>query len=162
MRLTVPLSHRAPPGGGYAEKGNQQKASIEASPCARRPNRPRLYCFALRTRSVFAICRCLAASSPCNPFLGCKSSTGSCAIVFCTRRENNRPQNNAPSGWRGGGCSCHAWPLSYGHRPSHPYNVGTEHVGSSPSRHCLHQARSAVRCRASRMKGELHPTKKRS
>ena len=103
MRLTVPLSHRAPPGGGYAEKGNQQKASIEASPCARRPNRPRLYCFALRTRSVFAICRCLAASSPCNPFLGCKSSTGSCAIVFCTRRENNRPQNNAPSGWRGGG-----------------------------------------------------------
>ena len=26
-------------------------------------------------------------------------------------------------------------------------------------RHCLHQARSAVRCSASRMKGELHPSK---
>ena len=26
-----------------------------------------------------------------------------------------------------------------------------------PGRHCLHQARSAVRCWASRMKGELHP-----
>ena len=30
-----------------------------------------------------------------------------------------------------------------------------------PGRHCLHQARSAVRCPASRMKGELHPTKTR-
>ena len=30
-----------------------------------------------------------------------------------------------------------------------------------PGRHCLHQARSAVRCSASRMKGELHPTKSR-
>ena len=28
-------------------------------------------------------------------------------------------------------------------------------------RHCLHQARVAVRCRASRMKRELHPTKNR-
>ena len=27
-----------------------------------------------------------------------------------------------------------------------------------PGRHCLHQARSAVRCSASRIKGELHPT----
>ena len=27
-----------------------------------------------------------------------------------------------------------------------------------PGRHCLHQARSAVRCPANRMKGELHPT----
>ena len=30
---------------------------------------------------------------------------------------------------------------------------------NAPGRHCLHQARSAVRCWASRMKGELHPTK---
>ena len=30
-----------------------------------------------------------------------------------------------------------------------------------PGRHCLHQARSAVRCLASRMKGEPHPTKNR-
>ena len=30
-----------------------------------------------------------------------------------------------------------------------------------PGRHCLHHARSAVRCSASRMKGELHPTKNR-
>ena len=28
-----------------------------------------------------------------------------------------------------------------------------------PGRHCLHQARSAVRCLVSRMKGELHPAK---
>ena len=28
-----------------------------------------------------------------------------------------------------------------------------------PGRHCLHQARSAVRCSASRMKSELHPSK---
>ena len=25
--------------------------------------------------------------------------------------------------------SYHAWPKSYDHRPSHPYNAGTEHVG---------------------------------
>ena len=30
-----------------------------------------------------------------------------------------------------------------------------------PGRHCLHQARSAVRCWASRTKGELHPTQHR-
>ena len=31
-----------------------------------------------------------------------------------------------------------------------------------PGRHCLHQARSDVRCSASRMKGKLHLTKNRS
>ena len=31
-----------------------------------------------------------------------------------------------------------------------------------PGRHCLHQARSAVRCSASLMKGELHPSENRS
>ena len=31
-----------------------------------------------------------------------------------------------------------------------------------PGRQRLHQARSAVRCSASRMKGELHPSKNRS
>ena len=31
-----------------------------------------------------------------------------------------------------------------------------------PGRHCLQQARSAVRCSASRMKSELHPSKNRS
>ena len=30
-----------------------------------------------------------------------------------------------------------------------------------PGRHCWHQARSTVRCPASRMKGELHPTENR-
>ena len=31
-----------------------------------------------------------------------------------------------------------------------------------PGRHCLHQARSAVRCSASRMRSELHRSKNRS
>ena len=55
-----------------------------------------------------------------------------------------------------------AWPYRYDHRPSHPYYAETEHVGFSPTRgrHCLHQARSVVRCSASRMKGELHPSSK--
>ena len=35
-------------------------------------------------------------------------------------------------------------------------------VFRQPGRHCLHQARSAVRCLTSRMKGELHPSKKHS
>ena len=30
-----------------------------------------------------------------------------------------------------------------------------------PGSHCLYRARSAVRCSASRLKGELHPTKNR-
>ena len=30
-----------------------------------------------------------------------------------------------------------AWPLSYDHRPSHPYDAGTEHVGLSPTRQTL-------------------------
>ena len=34
-------------------------------------------------------------------------------------------------GERGGLYSYHAWPQSYDHRPSHPYNAGTEHVGFS-------------------------------
>ena len=31
-----------------------------------------------------------------------------------------------------------------------------------PGTHCLHQARSSVRCLVSRMKSELHPSKNRS
>ena len=33
---------------------------------------------------------------------------------------------------------------------------------NQPDRHCLHQARSAVRCSAISMKSELHPSKNRS
>ena len=35
-------------------------------------------------------------------------------------------------------------------------------VFTKTGRHCLHQARSAVRCSTSRMKGVLHPSKNRS
>ena len=57
----------------------------------------------------------------------------------------------------GGGTHYHAWPSSYDHRPSHPYNAGTEHVGfHRPGRHRLRQTRTAVRCSASLMKSELH------
>ena len=49
-----------------------------------------------------------------------------------------------------------------GHRPSHSCNAGTVHVGFRRlSRHCVHQARSAVGCVASCIKGGLHPTKNR-
>ena len=43
------------------------------------------------------------------------------------------------------------------HKPSHPYNAMSGF--RRPGRRCLHQARSAVRCSASRMKSELHPAK---
>ena len=33
--------------------------------------------------------------------------------------------------------SCMAVVVSYGYRSSHPYNVGTEHVGFSPTRQTL-------------------------
>ena len=65
--------------------------------------------------------------------------------------------------WGRGVYSVCAWPQSYDHTPSHPYHAGTEHVGfHQPGKQCLHEARSAVRCLASRMKGELHPPKNRS
>ena len=36
------------------------------------------------------------------------------------------------------GCTrYHAWPQLYDHRPSHPYNAGTEHVGFSRTRQTL-------------------------
>ena len=48
------------------------------------------------------------------------------------------------------------------HTPSHPVTAGTEHVGFLQKRQTLlSQARSAMRCSAIRMKGELHPTKNR-
>ena len=35
------------------------------------------------------------------------------------------------AGRREGCFHYHAWPKSYDHRPSHPYNAGTEHVAST-------------------------------
>ena len=47
--------------------------------------------------------------------------------------------------------------------PRIPTMLGRSASGfHQPSRHCLHQARSAVRCSASRRKGELHLSKNRS
>ena len=46
----------------------------------------------------------------------------------------------------------HAWPQSYDHGPSHPYNAGTEHVGFSLTRPTS-LARSAKRGEVS---GESH------
>ena len=41
---------------------------------------------------------------------------------------------------------------------AHLNNSGTGASGCDrPGRHCLHQARSTVRCRVSGMTGELHP-----
>ena len=50
--------------------------------------------------------------------------------------------------------SCHAWPQPYDHETSHPYTLPAGTSG-------LHQARSAVRCWARRMKGEMNPTNNR-
>ena len=66
---------------------------------------------------------------------------------------------------RGYSISCMAV-VMYDHRPSHPNNAGMENVGFSPTRRnrrCLlaskARAKRSVRCSASRMKGELRPTK---
>ena len=48
--------------------------------------------------------------------------------------------------------SCHAWPWSYDHSPSHPCNAGTEHVGISPTRQTL--LAPSVKCRE--VFGESH------
>ena len=46
--------------------------------------------------------------------------------------------------------------------PRIPTMPGRSTLGfHQPGRHCLHQARSTVRCSASRMKGELHPSNNR-
>ena len=68
-------------------------------------------------------------------------------------------------GWEeagGGVYSCHAWPQSYGHRPSHPYmqcRDGARRVITDRADIACAKAQSTVACLASRMKGELHPTK---
>ena len=56
-----------------------------------------------------------------------------------------------------------AWPQSYGHRPSHPYNAGTEGYGGFTDQADLLLARSAKRREVfgeshEGEKGELHPT----
>ena len=38
---------------------------------------------------------------------------------------------------RGGSIHYHVWPWSYDHRPSHPYNAGTEHVGLLLAEFCV-------------------------
>ena len=42
-----------------------------------------------------------------------------------------------PMGRRGGCTHCHAWPWPYGHRPPHPPNAGTDHVGFSLTKQAL-------------------------
>ena len=64
----------------------------------------------------------------------------------------------------GGGCTnAGHGPSSFGHRPSRPLQCrdGARRFFTDQERHGLHQARSAVKCSASRMKGELRPTEKR-
>ena len=56
----------------------------------------------------------------------------------------HQPVQGAMDGWihcfvrKGGrGYSVFAWPQSYDHRPSHPYYVGPEYIGFSPTRQAL-------------------------
>ena len=63
---------------------------------------------------------------------------------------------------RGGGAGCYRR-IMHGvvrkdNRPSRPYNADTEHAMSrQPGRHCANQARSAVRCSASRSASASYP-----
>ena len=68
------------------------------------------------------------------------------------------------AGWEGGGCTqfVHGRSLMT-INPRIPTMPGRSASGfHQPARHCLHQARSAVRCSATRMMGELHPSKNSS
>ena len=65
-----------------------------------------------------------------------------CTISRLARDGMQRGFMAAPTGdvvgvERGGCTHDHAGPLSYDHRPSHPSNAGTEHVGFSPTRQAL-------------------------
>ena len=87
----------------------------------------------------------------------------SCVLrcVFCVHVR--AVYGTASSGWGRGGIQ-----FVHGHSrmtidPRNPTMRGPRTLGfHQPDRHCLYQARSAVRCSASRMKGELHPSKNRS
>ena len=66
-------------------------------------------------------------------------------------------------GGGGGGYLVRACGSRMGIDPRKPTMPGRSTSGlHQRGRYCLHQARSAVRCSASRMKGELHPSKNRS
>ena len=66
--------------------------------------------------------------------------------------------------WRGGGCT--QFVRGRSHMTIDPRIATMPGRSTSafhqPDRHCLHQARSAVRCSASCIKGELHPSKNRA
>ena len=49
-------------------------------------------------------------------------------------RRVEEEDHKAKRGIAEGGCTHHAWSLSYDDRSSHPYNAGTEHVRFSPMR----------------------------
>ena len=85
------------------------------------------------------------------------------AFLFCLRdvHKGGKGAVRGPDGNEGGGSLLNAMHVAYDHRPSHPYNVGTEHVVFSPTRQTLliPSVKRNARCLASRVKGELHPTK---
>ena len=80
----------------------------------------------------------LCSTTHCEPALGCRASrfrvSGILLLYVGTVCEGDIvafDDSTFFSGIAGGGgrTRSHAWPESYNHRPSHPYNAGTEHVG---------------------------------
>ena len=83
-----------------------------------------------------------------------RAPSAKCREVF---RESHQP------GGGGGGTQCVHGRSRMTTYPRIPTMPGRSISGfHQPGKHCLHQARSALRCSASRMKGELHPFKNRS
>ena len=77
----------------------------------------------IRTRLIQET-KCLSYPRPVSPSVATICLPGKRSFSCCCLSTNG-----------GRGCThYHAWPQPYDHRPSHPHNAGTEHVGFSPAR----------------------------
>ena len=94
-------------------------------------------------------------------FVSIPIAAAACSNDRCNNIESTWMHERA--GWAGGRCTQLVHSRSrMTIDPPIPTMPGRSTSGfHQPGRHCLHQARGAVRCSASRMKGGLHPSKNR-
>ena len=122
-----------------------------------------LLCFLvwpLQRRQWVLICNCLMGALPYSHYV--KRSFPVCGVRVLHPAQMTQLDNHHMGRGGGGGAQFVHGRSRMTIDPRTPTMPRRSTSGFCQSgKHCLHQARSAVRCSANRMKGELHPTKNR-